>query len=117
PRALEARAVAREVAGAQEPAHPFGERADGGGDVPAVEALTRGRDARRPVAAPARVGLHEPAEGAREGGLHEELAHTGRAAARIENVGATGRIEIELAPALRNGEELVHVLVHGEAVL
>src|SRR5262245_52881930 len=74
-RRLEARAVAREVARAQEPAHPFGERADGGGDVPAVEAVTRGRDARRPVAAPARVGLHEPAEGAREGGLHEELAH------------------------------------------
>src|SRR5215471_13245247 len=102
---------------AQYPAHALREGPDGGGDVAAIEALSRGRDARRPVPATARVGLHEAAQRACEGGLHEELAHPRRTPAGVEHVGAARRIEIELGPALGNGEELVHVLVHGEAVL
>src|ERR1700674_4880065 len=35
---------------------------------------------------------------------------------RIEHGGAPGRIEIELAPAFRNREEPMHVLVHREAM-
>ena len=63
------------------------------------------------------VGLDQPPEGAGERGLHEQVAHLGHPAARVEHGAAAGRIDVELAPRLRDGEHAVHVLVHREAAL
>ena len=88
-----------------------------GRDVTAVEALPRGGDAGRAMAARRRVGLDEPPKRPAEGGLHEQLADLRHAAARIEHRGAARRIDVELATRLRDGEQAVHVLVHRKAVL
>ena len=52
-----------------------------------------------------------------EGRLHEQLAHLRYAPARIEDGGASGRIDVELTARLRDGEEPVHVFVHRESTL
>ena len=63
------------------------------------------------------VGLDEAPERAGERRLHEQLTDLGRPAVRIEHRGAAGRIEVELAARLGDGEQAMHVLVHREAVL
>ena len=116
-RRLEGRAVLRQIGRAQQAAHALGEAADGRRNVAAVEPLARRRDARRPSAAAPRVRLHQAPERRAERGLHEQRANVRHATAGVEHVGAAGRIEGELAPALRDREHPVHVLVHREAAL
>src|SRR2546430_17569985 len=78
------------------------EGADHRRDVAAIEALARGGDAGQAIAAGLRVGLHETPERAGQRRLHEQLTDARRAAARIEDAGAAGRVERELCAGLRD---------------
>ena len=49
--------------------------------------------------------------------MHEHVANLRHATIRIEDGGAAGWIDVELAPGLRDREQAVHVLVHREATL
>ena len=77
----------------------------------------RRHDAGRAMTAGLRVGLDQSSERPTERGLHEQLADFRNAPARVEDRGSAGRVDVELAPRLRNGEETVHVLIHRESVL
>jgi len=69
------------------------------------------------AAARLRVGLDEPPQGCPERRLNEELADVRHPPARVEDGGAAGRVDVELAARLRDREQPVHVLVHRKPVL